>query len=118
MNVVIKTVSAVIVLLGIVHISFAFPIHMNEGTMWFVGSGFAIIFAGLLNLIAIDSGTKTSKAIAAVVNAMCCFLFLFFALPILNEPQVYVGIIIFAIATVCFVGLLIKKKKIQTETLP
>ena len=107
---IIKIVSAVIILLGIVHISFAFPIHMNEGTMWFIGSGFAVIFAGLLNYLAINrGGSRLSKAIAAIVNALCCGLFLFFALPILGEPQVYVGITIFAITTIAFVALVFKR---------
>ncbi|MFN2438926.1 MAG: hypothetical protein ABR503_06975, partial [Chitinophagaceae bacterium] len=70
--------------------------------LWFVGAGMAIIFAGLLNLVAIDRGdSKFTKAIAVIVNAFNCTMFCF-ALPILNEPQVYVGIIIFLITTVAF----------------
>ena len=52
----IKIVSSIIILLGIVHIFFAFPLRMNTDTLWFVGAGMAIIFAGLLNLVAIDRG--------------------------------------------------------------
>lgn len=98
----IKIVSYLIILLGIVHIGFAFPLYMNEGTLWFVGSGMAIIFAGLLNLVAIDrGGSKFTKVIAAITNAFNCIMFCF-ALPILNQPQVYVGIIIFLIPTIAF----------------
>jgi hypothetical protein len=104
----IKIVSFIIILLGMVHISFAFPLHMNTGTLWFVGAGMAIIFAGLLNLIAIDrGGSKFTKAIAIIVNAFNAGMFCF-ALPILNEPQVYVGIIIFLITTVAFIFDLVK----------
>ena len=86
-----------------VHISFAFPLHMNTDTLWFVGAGMAIIFSGLLNLVAIDrGGSKFTKAIAIVTNAfnftmLCC------ALPILGEPQIYFGILIFMIATIVFI---------------
>lgn len=86
-----------------VHIGFAFPLHMNIDTLWFVGAGMAIIFAGLLNLVAIDKGgSKFTKAVAIIVNAFNCVMFCF-ALPILNEPQVYVGITIFLITTVAFI---------------
>ena len=76
---------------------------MNTDTLWFVGEGMAIIFAGLLNLVALDrGGSKFTKAIAVVVNAFNCTMFCF-ALPILNEPQVYVGITIFLITTLAFI---------------
>jgi hypothetical protein len=99
----IKIVSYIIILLGIVHISFAFPLNMNTNTLWFVGAGMAIIFSGLLNLVAIDrGGSKFTKGVAVIVNAFNCILFCF-ALPILNQPQVYVGITIFLITTVAFI---------------
>jgi hypothetical protein len=76
---------------------------MNTDTLWFVGAGIAIIFAGLLNFVALDrNGSKFTKSIAVVVNALNCTMFCF-AVPILNEPQVYVGITIFLISTVAFI---------------
>jgi hypothetical protein len=76
---------------------------MNTDPLWFIGAGMAIIFAGLLNLVAIDrNDSKFTKAVAVVVNASNCTMFCF-ALPILNEPQVYVGITIFLITIVAFV---------------
>ena len=102
MHSIIRTVAYIIILLGVVHISLTFPLHMNTDTLSFVGAGMAIIFAGLLNLVAIDrSGSKFTKAIAVIVNAFNCMLFCF-AVPILNEPQVYIGIAIFLITTVAF----------------
>jgi len=76
---------------------------MDTYTLWFVGAGMAIIFSGLLNLIAIDrGGSKFTKVIAVIVNAFNCILFCF-ALPILNQPQVYVGITIFLVTTIAFI---------------
>jgi hypothetical protein len=82
---------------------------MNTDTLWFVGAGMAIIFAGLLNLIALDkNGSKFTKSIAVVVNGANYTMFSF-ALPILNEPQVYVGITIFLITTAAFIFDLVRK---------
>ena len=113
MHSLIKIVSYIIILLGIVHISFAFPLNINTDTLWFVGAGMSIIFAGLLNLVAIDrGGSKFTKLVAVITNALNCTMFCF-ALPILNEPQVYVGITIFLITTVAFIVELIKHKTIK-----
>lgn len=102
MHSVIRITSYLIILLGIIHIGFAFPIQMNEGTLWFVGSGFAVIFAGLLNLVAVDrGGSRFTKIIAAIVNGFNTLMF-FGALKILNEPQVYIGIAISLTATIAF----------------
>jgi len=108
----IKLISYMIVLLGVVHISFALPVHMNTDTLWFIGSGMAIIFAGLLNIVAIDrGGSKFTKGVAIIVNIFSCGMFCF-ALPILNEPQIYVGIVIFLSSTIAFI-IDISKKNIR-----
>jgi hypothetical protein len=92
------------------HISFAFPLQMHTDTLWFVGSGMAIIISGLLNLVAIDrDGSKFTKLIAVITNAINCTMFCF-ALPILKEPQVYAGIAIFLITTVAFIVELTRQK--------
>jgi len=68
-----------------------------------VGAGMSIVFSGLLNFVALDrKGSKFTKSIAVIVNALNCTMFCV-ALPILNEPQVYAGIIIFLITTVAFI---------------
>ena len=110
MHKLLKIVSYVIILLGLVHISFAFPLYKNTDTLWFVGAGMAIIFAGLLNLVALDrGGSKFTKTIALIINALNSLLFCF-ALSILNEPQVYIGISIFEMTTGAFFIEVIKHK--------
>ena len=109
----IKIVSYLIILLGIVHISFAFPLLLKPATLWFIGAGMAIIFAGLLNLVAIDrGGSKFTKVIAIISNALNCAMFCF-ALPILNEPQIYLGITLFLVTTVAFLIDLLKNNTVQ-----
>jgi hypothetical protein len=77
------------------------------------GAGMAIIFSGLLNLVAIDRrGSKFSKTVAVITNTFNCAMFCF-ALPILNEPQVYVGITIFLITTVAFLIEVTRHKTIK-----
>lgn len=109
----IKIISCIIILLGIIHISFAFPLKLNTDTLWFVGAGMSISFAGLLNLVAIDrGGSKFSNTVAVITNTLNCGMFCF-ALPILNEPQVYVGIAIFLIAAIAFLILLRRQAPIN-----
>jgi hypothetical protein len=86
---------------------------MNTDTLWFVGAGMSIIFAGLLNLVAMErGGSKFTKLVAVITNALNCTMFCF-ALPILNEPQVYVGITVFLITTVAFIVELTRHKSIK-----
>lgn len=91
-----------ITLLGVVHITFAFPIRLNTDTLWFIGSGVAIILAGLLNLVVIyRGGSAFTHTVALICNALMCGLFCF-ALLVLNEPQVYFGVIIFLLVSIAF----------------
>lgn len=96
------TVSIAIIALGIAPIAYALPMHVKAGSLWCVGSGMAIIFSGLLNLIAIErGGSRFSKAIAVFVNAANCLLF-GAASMVIRGPLVYFGILIFFIATIAF----------------
>lgn len=62
----------------------------------------AVIFAGLLNFVAVDrGGSAFTKVVAIITNAPNCVMFCL-ALPILNEPQVYVGVGVFLITTIAF----------------
>ena len=85
-----QIVSLLIILLGLIHIGFALAFEGGTGTLWFVGAGIAIVFAGLINLVALDSGTSFSFWIALLGNVVLLFLFCV-AVSLLNEPQVYVG---------------------------
>ena len=87
--------SCLIILLGLMHLGFAFPLQLNTYTLWFVGSGMAIIFAGLLNLVGVENGgTRFTKIVATFTNAAVSAMFAF-ALVILNQPHVYVGSLCF-----------------------
>ena len=111
----IKSISIIIILLGLLHISYSYPFQANEDTLWFVGSGLTVCFAGLLNLVAIHKGGSLfTKTIAALVNAIVCAMFCF-ALSILNDSILYAGIIISFIAFVVFILSLIKPNLLSNE---
>ena len=85
------------VLMGIIHILFVFPINeFRLGHMWFIGSGIAILFAGIINLLGQTSQkNKTSFTLVLFANVIMCFLFIVGTM-VLHEPQVYFGIVLFA----------------------
>lgn len=86
-------VVALIVLLGLIHISFAFPIDkLSEGGLWFIGSGVAIVLAGFINFLTMVAvPTLKTKWVGFLTNLILCCLFIV-AIPIIEGPQVYVGI--------------------------
>ena len=83
--------------MGVVHMFFALPIeHFNLGYIWYFGSGLAILFNGALNLIGIENKrTPIGTGLILLANVLMCFAYIgvLFALP---EPQVYIGIALFA----------------------
>lgn len=101
MKATIKTVSFTIILLGLIHTYFAFFCHyMDEDNLWFLGAGFAVIFAGLINFMAVHKGgSKFAATIALTVNLIMCTMF-FYALPIMQSSQIYIGIALFAVASI------------------
>ena len=123
MRTTISVLGWIAVLMGIIHILFVFPINeFRLGHMWFIGSGIAILFAGIINLLgqtsqknkwystpeqALDSFSaascgvlnpvknKTSFILVLFANFIMCFLFIVGTM-VLHEPQVYFGIVLFA----------------------
>lgn len=96
-----KIISALIILLGILHCVFT-AWNYDQFTldaMWFLGTGIAIILAGFLNVTVIRTSGNDR-----VVNLLCLttnltFAILFtVALLLLSQPQVLVGIVLFAVA--------------------
>ena len=113
MRVVIKIVSILIILLGVIHLRYAFPLQVNENMLWYVGAGMTVIFAGLINFVAIErGGSKFSLIIAVIVNAITFGMFCF-ALAVYNEPFCYINLTISGISTIAFIATLIKTYKIS-----
>lgn len=88
-------VSYLIILLGVVHICFAFPIEdFDTYILYFIGSGVAIILIGLINLIRIKTPTNFVRTICTALNLVIMILSVL-ALFALQEPQVFIAIALF-----------------------
>lgn len=93
-------VTMLILLLGAVHIGIGFYCRqVSEDTLWFIGAGVAILFAGLFNLLMNVVTAKPACIITLIVNAATLGLFVY-AIQVLAGVQVYIGIGLFASATV------------------
>ena len=98
-----KICSWLIVALGCAHIAFTFRDYdeFSLGAMWFAGAGFALVFAGFLNVAHIRSGGRDPlvRALTVLSDALCALLFAA-ALTLMPQPQVFVGVALFALAAV------------------
>lgn len=89
-----KICTYLILALGIVHLSltpFAYK-RFTPDTLLFIGSGFAFIFAGFLNIAAMRSttGDRTILTLCFLANTLLTALFAF-GITIMPEPQVWLG---------------------------
>lgn len=95
--------SILIVLLGCVHISFTFFNYhgLSYEAVWFLGTGVAIVLAGLVNIAMLrDGGGDTVIWTMALITNLFFLLGFAAASYMMREPRVFVGAILFAIATI------------------
>jgi len=103
MNLGYKITTGLAILLGLIHQTFAFGANkFTQNTLWFIGSGFALIFAGFLNVALIKISPKDSllRTLCIIANLTITILFVVALLTVMQEPQVFVGIGIFALLIV------------------
>jgi len=94
--------SVLIVALGLLHCAFTFRNYygISYEAAWFLGTGFAIVLAGFINIAANRDRNRDPViwTMALITNAV--FLMAFgFAAYMMREPQVFLGAILFAITT-------------------
>ena len=93
--------SWLIVALGAAHLGFTFHDYdeFSLDAMWFAGSGLALVFAGFLNVAHLRSGggDRVVRALTILTDALCAVLFVA-ALSLMRQPQVFVGVALFALA--------------------
>jgi hypothetical protein len=103
-----RVLAVLIMLLGLFHISFAFPvITFNAGVLWFIGFGFMLIFSGFLNLAVVQYCAKSLIGYLTLISNVICLGLFILTLWIVQQPQVYVGIGLFFVATAILVVALI-----------
>ena len=94
------------VALGAVHVLFTAVAYerFSLGAFWFAGSGFALVFAGFLNLMVNRNAgvERLSRWLCHTANVVCTALFAV-AVFLIGEPQVFFGLFIFAFETVAAV---------------
>ena len=93
-------VTAAILLLGAVHTGMGFYcMEFNQNALWFIGSGVAIVFAGLFNALLVISPSRAVRAFAIAVNATVLGLFVL-AMQVISGAHVYAALALFLLATV------------------
>lgn len=95
--------SILIVALGLLHIGFTF--HNYSGisfdAAWFIGTGFAIVLAGFMNIAMLRDGGRDAViwSMALITNVIFLVGFLAAAY-MMRQPQIFLGAILFTITTV------------------
>ena len=95
--------TGVALFLGLIHLglsAFAWR-DLNEGALWFAGSGLAIVLGGLVNgvMIRADPVDRVQRAVWVLANVLMAAFF-GLAWTVLKAPQVVVGGVVFALLCV------------------
>lgn len=111
-----SVIGGIIILLGLVHIGFTFPIGVFEtDDLWFLGSGVAIILSGLLNIIAvINCGQRWLRNLTLASNIIMLVLFLF-ARQVIQGPQIYIAMYLYLAAILLPLVQLLRSTKRSNE---
>jgi hypothetical protein len=98
-------VAWILIAFGVVHVSLTRRVHPNLdiNAIWFASGGLLMIATGALNLlrVAYSSVAKGVNVVSVIANVVLLLLTLFIAtlIPMRNNPQVVVGLILAALLT-------------------
>lgn len=96
-----KICAWLIVALGCAHALFTLHDYgeFSLRALWFFGSGLALVFAGFLNVAHLRAAGRDPlvRALSVLTNISCALLFVA-ALSLMRQPQVFVGVALFAFA--------------------
>ena len=94
--------------LGAVHVGVTPLVYqrLSPGSMWFVGAGLAMMFAGFLNLVLNfePAPRRASRVLCHAANLLMLGLAAL-AVTVVREPQAYLAILLIAVVTVTAYGL-------------
>ncbi len=90
-------------LLGVLHVTLTLPIYgrLSLEALWFAGSGLAVVCCALMNVVALKTGSPSSRWAAVGADLLIAGFFAA-AWPLLPGPQVAAGFIIFVILAAYF----------------
>jgi hypothetical protein len=80
---------------------------VSAEALWFAGTGVMLIAAGLLTYCASIPGARSARVCSLIINVLG-FSQAIMAVPILQQPQVYVLIVFFLAALIGVSGLVLK----------
>lgn len=95
--------SVLIIALGLAHCGFTFHNYhgISYDAAWFLGTGFAIILAGFINIAMLRDGGRDTVIWAMALITNLVFLLGFAAASyMMQQPQVFIGAILFLLTTI------------------
>lgn len=102
-KIVYKIITGLIIALGLLHTAFTWHNYdeINLDAVWFFCTGVAIILAGFLNIVLVRIGGKDKLILVLCLITNIFFATLFaLALFLLKQPQVFLGALLFFVATI------------------
>ena len=97
-----KIITGLMIALGSLHILFTFHDYdeFSLRALWFASAGVAIILAGFLNIALLrDVGKDNVIWLLSVFTNIIFAVMFSAALYLMQQPQVFVGVALFAVAT-------------------
>lgn len=98
-----KIITGLMVALGLLHVAFTFHDYdsFSLRALWFASAGVALVLAGFLNIVLLrDVGKdKVVWLLCLITNIIFAAMFTL-ALSLMMQPQVFVGLALFAAATI------------------
>lgn len=98
-----KIITGLMIALGSLHILFTFYDYdeFSLRALWFASAGVAIILAGFLNIVLLRDAGKDKVVWFLCILTNIIFAVMFSAvLFLMQQPQVFVGVALFLIATI------------------
>lgn len=98
-----KILTVLMIALGSLHLLFTFHDYdeFSLRALWFASAGVAIILAGFLNIVLLrDVGEDKVVRLLCIITNMIFAVMFSAALYLMQQPQVFFGIVLFAVAAV------------------
>ena len=109
MGILTRIAAGALVFFGFVHILLTTRNYQlaSAEALWFAGTGVMLVASGLLTLSASVPGARIARLCSLVVNLLG-FTLAIFAVPVLQEPHVYLLIVAYVAALIGVSGLMFK----------
>ena len=90
-------------LLGVLHLALTLPMYgrLSLEALWFAGSGLAVVCCGLMDVVALRSRPPSTRWAVVTANLLIAGFFAA-AWPLLPDPQVAAGFVIFIVLAAYF----------------